>query len=256
MRYSRTIIGYHGCTSRTAARIFRGAPFSPSNNDYDWLGRGIYFWEHGPDRALRFIMTKLRREKRREKPAVVGALLTLGYCFDLLDTSATSSLAKAYPEFVKHMRIAGQALPRNRGAAPDLALRYLDCGMLNWYLAEHWIAGQEFQTVRGCFAEGGPAFPGSGIQRESHVQIAVRDPACIIGTFRPILDPMPRSRNKKDPFALAHARVMEKVRNATPEEMIESLKRAGILTKSGRFAKPYQEFRKLPRSKQGNGIQR
>ena len=34
---------------------------------------------------------------------------------------------------------------------------------------------------------GGPAFPGSGIEAESPIQIAVRDPACIIGVFRPIL---------------------------------------------------------------------
>jgi hypothetical protein len=59
--------------------------------------------------------------------------------------------------------------------------------MLNWYLSGLESEGTRFQTVRGCFVEGGPAFPGSGIQRESHIQIAVRDPACIIGVFRPIL---------------------------------------------------------------------
>jgi hypothetical protein len=41
---------------------------------------------------------------------------------------------------------------------------------------------------------------------------------------------------------VAHAKVMAKFRNATPEVWIESLKQAGILTKSGRFAAPYREF--------------
>ena len=35
-----------------AAVLLRGEPLQPSENDYDWLGRGIYFWEHGPQRAL------------------------------------------------------------------------------------------------------------------------------------------------------------------------------------------------------------
>jgi hypothetical protein len=53
---------------------------------------------------------------------------------------------------------------------------------------------------------------------------------------------MPRKKAQPDVHAVAHAKVMEKFRNATPEEHIESLKRAGILTKTGRFAAPYREF--------------
>jgi hypothetical protein len=41
------------------------------------------------------------------------------------------------------------------------------------------------QTVRCPFLEGKRAFPGSGIFRESHVQLAVRDKSCILGVFRP-----------------------------------------------------------------------
>lgn len=42
-----------------------------------------------------------------------------------------------------------------------------------------------FQTVRGVFTEGDPAFPGAGIQSKTHVQVAVRDLDCILGYFRP-----------------------------------------------------------------------
>lgn len=187
MHYARTIIGYHGCTATTAARIARGEAFSPSNNDYDWLGHGVYFWEHGPDRALRFIRDKLRREKRREKPAVVGAVVHLGVCFDLLDTRFASDLGRAYRDFEDHLTSRGHDIPRNRGTAPELKLRHLDCAVLNWYLLGLEADGIDYQTVRGCFVEGGPAFPGSGIERESHIQVAVRDPSCILGTFRPII---------------------------------------------------------------------
>ena len=48
-------------------------------------------------------------------------------------------------------------------------------------------AAQPFQTVRAAFEEGEPAFAGSMIRRETHIQIAVRDPRCILGVFRPMM---------------------------------------------------------------------
>jgi hypothetical protein len=76
-------------------------------------------------------------------------------------------------------------LPHNAGATPDQKLRRLDCSVLNFYLG--WLddMGRRFDTVRCGFTEGAPAFPGGGILRESHIQIAVRNPACILGVFRP-----------------------------------------------------------------------
>ena len=43
----------------------------------------------------------------------------------------------------------------------------------------------KYQTVRGVFIEGRPAFPGSKVALKSHIQIAVRDPACISELFLP-----------------------------------------------------------------------
>jgi len=77
----------------------------------------------------------------------------------------------------------------NGGGAPEHKLRYLDCAMMDFYLSQsdkHRSA--PYQTVRGCFLEGEPAFPGSGFQTEVHIQIAVRDPTCILGTFRPRME--------------------------------------------------------------------
>lgn len=61
MRYDRTVLAYHGCDAETAEHLLAGDPFKPSVNDFDWLGQGIYFWEHGPDRALRFAEDQQRR---------------------------------------------------------------------------------------------------------------------------------------------------------------------------------------------------
>ena len=49
-------------------------------------------------------------------------------------------------------------------------------------------AGVRYQTVRAPFLEGDPAYPGTEIRLESHIQLAVRDPTCIVGVFRPNLE--------------------------------------------------------------------
>jgi hypothetical protein len=52
LNYQRMILGYHGCDAEIATRPLSGDhSLAPSENDYDWLGKGIYFWEHGPQRA-------------------------------------------------------------------------------------------------------------------------------------------------------------------------------------------------------------
>ena len=46
------ILGYHGCDLAVAEGVFFGdKKLLPSKNDYDWLGHGIYFWEHNALRA-------------------------------------------------------------------------------------------------------------------------------------------------------------------------------------------------------------
>jgi hypothetical protein len=61
--------------------------------------------------------------------------------------------------------------------------------ILAWLVLNSLILGQpeakRFQTVRCPFLEGSPACPGSRILRESHVQLVVRDRACMLGVFPP-----------------------------------------------------------------------
>lgn len=186
MRYDRTVIAYHGCDAETAERLLAGDPFKPSVNDFDWLGQGIYFWEHGPDRALRFAEDQRRRGKVTT-PTIVGALLQLGNSFDLMDTRYTADLAAAYKDWERKFLLTGLPLPKNGGVAPDHKLRRLDCAVLNWYLEAAKRRGVAYDTVRCGFSEGERVYAGSGIFTETHIQIAVREPACILGVFRPLL---------------------------------------------------------------------
>lgn len=187
MKYDRVIIAYHGCDAEVAERLLRGERFKPSQNDYDWLGEGIYFWEYGADRALRFARDQMRRGTVAN-PAIVGALIQLGRCFDLMDTRFTDELPLAFEMCrMVHVR-SGRPLPANRGKTPDKLLRRRDCAVLNSYL--RWlleVRGQPYDTVRCGFVEGPPAFEGSCIRQQSHIQIAVRNPACVVGVFRPTM---------------------------------------------------------------------
>ena len=118
---------------------------------------------------------------------MVGAIIQLGSCFDLMDTKYTSELAAAFVLFKKANRAAGLLLPKNRGNTPEKKLRLLDCAVINFYLKALEEQGQVFDTVRCAFLEGPPAFPHSHIRHQSHVQLAVRNPACIVGVFRPMM---------------------------------------------------------------------
>ena len=189
MKYDRTVIAYHGCDVAVAEEILAGKPLRKSENDYDWLGEGIYFWEYGADRALKFAEDQKGRGKV-EVPAVVGALVQLGNCFDLMDTRFTEELGVAFDLFKVLQEAKGDPLPKNSGATPDEKLRRLDCAVLNFYfttLAKDPDDPVSYDSVRCGFVEGPPAFEGSGIRHQSHVQIAVRNPACVLGVFRPMM---------------------------------------------------------------------
>lgn len=187
MKYDRTIIAYHGCDMAVAERLLQGEKFKKSQNDYDWLGEGIYFWEFGVDRAFKFAQDQQRRGKL-STPAVVGALVQLGRCFDLMDTRFTEELPGAFEMLKQLHEQNGQPLPVNAGPTADNLLRRRDCAVLNLYLT--WLEEQRvtYDTVRCGFVEGPPAYEDSGIRHQSHVQIAVRNPACVVGVFRPTID--------------------------------------------------------------------
>lgn len=137
MHYQRQIVGYHGClVERHEAALLHGTHPGASADPNDWLGQGIYFWEHGPKRALQWARAHAKRRERPESDArVLGAVIQLGTCFDLLDTQATDALAEAHRILEQTLRSEGQPVPLNRTpdsqheaiANGDVLLRPLDC---------------------------------------------------------------------------------------------------------------------------------
>ena len=82
-------------------------------------------------------------------------------------------------------------MPENRHAPGtrkgDKVLRFRDRAVIDYAVSR--LAKEErivYQTVRSVFLEGQPAFPGSKIALKSHIQIAVRDPSCILRFFGPV----------------------------------------------------------------------
>ena len=168
-----------------AENLLSGVPFRQSQNDYDWLGHGIYFWEANPLRGLQFYQETQKRKKSSKPGMVVGAVIELGFCLDLLSSTGVDAVCTAYDDFKAICAEAGLDLPVNSGGKDSL-FRNKDCAVINHL---HQIrAGNPkllpFDTVRGVFTEGPPAFEGSGINAKSHIQIAVRSPRCIKGVFR------------------------------------------------------------------------
>lgn len=169
-----SVIGYHGTTEAAANEILSTGTFNLSRKQYDWLGGGFYFFEYAPHRAWQW--AQIVAEQRGGIPAVIEATIQLGRCVNLLDTAHMDGLPEVYAALREKRQQAGLSVPRNT----DRGAHFLDRDVVNLYCA---LAEQEnstpYQTVRGCFPEGEPVYAGSKILRRTHVQIAVRDAACI-----------------------------------------------------------------------------
>lgn len=90
------VLGFHGCDKSVAERVLAGAGkphLRRSTNQYDWLGNGIYFWESSPKRAMEW--AEFVRDNpsvssgKVVTPAVVGAIIDLGYCGTLVSVRRT-----------------------------------------------------------------------------------------------------------------------------------------------------------------------
>jgi len=179
------ILGYHGCDRRVAEKLLADPdePFTISANDYDWLGEGIYFWEANPLRGLEFAKERHARDEI-DIPTVIGAAIELGYCLDLMTSTGAQAVVLAFADFRAYCESAKVELPSNR-LGPDRLLRKLDCAVVNHL---HGIRSKAdlpaFDTVRGSFQEGGELYTGSGFSKKSHIQVCVRNLACIKGVFR------------------------------------------------------------------------
>lgn len=189
-----TILAFHGCDQSICEKIVSDPEYSlkESRNNYDWLGHGMYFWENNPLRALEYA-TFLRDNPGRSKnpiknPAVLGAVLNLGYCLDLVDSQSLQILKVGY-EILKEIKDKSKfaALQNKPGKdSKELLLRYLDCAVIETVCEyQERKDKRKFDSVRGVFLEGNEIYPNAGFQEKNHIQIAIRNPNCIKGYFLP-----------------------------------------------------------------------
>lgn len=127
-----------------------------------------------------------RRGKARiSEPAVLGAVIDLGHCLNLMESTALEDVRTAYETLKESFESAGMNLPANRpgrDGGKDLLLRHLDCAVIELL---HQETENSFDSVRGLFLEGEDLYPNAGFKTKNHIQICVRNPNCIKGYFLP-----------------------------------------------------------------------
>ncbi len=181
------VLGYHGCLRSTADDVVAGrTELAHSDRDYDWLGAGAYFWESDVQRAQEWAQHRFGADG-----AVIGAVIDLRNCLDLVSRFDLELVREAHPRFLKFCTDTGTEAPVNSNVRNDpngdVLLRRLDCAVIN-FLNRSMDASpdiESFDTVRGMFLEGGPLYEGSAIREKNHVQIAVRNNDVIKGFFFP-----------------------------------------------------------------------
>ncbi len=187
---SNLILGFHGCDQDDQQKLVNDPSlFKKSEQDYDWLGHGMYFWENNEKRALDWAKMKKNAGTLNE-PSYVGAVINLGYCLDLLDSSGIEILKRYYQILKTTTETEGYSLPKNinhpKEHGNDRTLRKLDCAVIELIHSELEKADKtKFDSVRALFIEGNPIYPEAGFYDKTHIQICIRNPNCIKGIFIP-----------------------------------------------------------------------
>ncbi|HSZ86204.1 MAG TPA: hypothetical protein VK787_09250 [Puia sp.] len=193
------IIGFHGCDKKVRDEIINSqSMLRYSKNDYDWLGNGMYFWENNAHRAMQFATDQKKNPRKGREPiknpAVLGAILDLGFCLDLIEKEFIELAKDSYNLLAYSFKLLNIPLPENTSIkdSKELLIRKLDCAVIenvHRYRAQKNL--RQFDSVRGVFIEGERIYHDSGFFDKSHMQICVRNPNCVKGFF------IPRAENKK-----------------------------------------------------------
>lgn len=188
------VLGFHGCDKTTRDSIVseKGVILKKSENNYDWLGHGIYFWENNHERALKFAK-ELKdnppkgKENLIKEPAVLGAIIDLGHCLDLLDSKYLDVLKESYDFLNTSSKKFDLVLPKNKTSiSGELLVRNLDCAVIQTaHELNEKLKKPEYDSVRGVFFEGEDLYENAGFKEKNHIQIAIRNQNCIKGFFIP-----------------------------------------------------------------------
>jgi len=179
------VLAFHGCEKTIRDDILNSTNkhLKTSDNPYDWLGKGIYFWLNDPIRALEWA-----KQRNKKEPAVLGAIIDLGECLDLCERDSIILIQHAYELLKKECNEQGIEMSINK--TPDDGgyniIRNLDCAVIQRLHIELEKEGcKPFDTVKGYFQESKDAYDGASIKEKSHIQICVRNTQCIKGYFLP-----------------------------------------------------------------------
>ena len=110
---SSFVLGFHGCDATVGEQVLatQNGHLTHSQNSYDWLGNGVYFWEGSADRAASFAEQAVDDERVTQgkitTPFVLGAIIDLGVCCNLLDSQALDEVNEAFDFLVSTHRAAG-----------------------------------------------------------------------------------------------------------------------------------------------------
>lgn len=184
------VFGFHGLDKDVGKDVLNGkTELRHSKNSYDWLGHGVYFWENSLERARQYAVDDSKRKHSKIKtPFVIGAIIDLGNCFDLLDKQHLDFLAFAYDELARGLIEAGADLPINAPFGSndfDFKKRELDCAVIRYAIDIAKLNGIKFDSVRAAFWEGEPLYPNAGFKSHNHIQLCIINPDCIKGVFLP-----------------------------------------------------------------------
>lgn len=197
------LFGFHGCDKSVGLKLInREIEQNPSTNNYDWLGNGMYFWEHNEERAWEYVKQcesnpKMTKGKIKE-PFVIGAFIDLGHCLNLLESGSLQIVKQGYELLKMSSKKDGLPLPENKVIDGDKIIRRrnLDCAVLeavHEYRKDQKL--REYDSVRGVFLEGDDLYKGAAdFKEQNHIQICVRNPNCIKGYF------LPRKENNSYPL--------------------------------------------------------
>ncbi len=180
------VIGFHSCDREVGLRMVTGKDhLRLSDNPWDWLGPGIYFWEDNPFRALDYAEDCAQKKQKFsghiKNPLVIGAIIELGNCLNLIEPNSINIIKEAYYSLQDELKNTGRTIPFNKG--PN---RSLDCAVIKMV---HEIAkGRNrlpYDTIRSPFHEGEPIYEQANFTSGLHMQICVINPKCIKGYFLP-----------------------------------------------------------------------
>jgi hypothetical protein len=189
------VVGFHGCDKEVGLNVVNGrTKLKASNNIWDWLGEGIYFWEQNPLRALEYAIESSTKKQFNKipirTPFVIGALIELGNCLNLIELESLAILKEAYLGLGEIYLDAGKEMLKNESNN-----RKLDSAVF-----KHLHKSREendaipFDTIRCAFNEGELIYPGANFTTRLHMEISVINHEMIHGYY------LPYPLEKYDPY--------------------------------------------------------